>query len=152
MRQKRYYIWLFLILMANCVFAKTPFIFPVDIDYNNPEKYLIPGKQSTIDEKYLEEIKREILISKQDIEGVGKIFSWMMKNFSTFAGGGSEIGINTINKLLKRRTASGCHDHGLIFSSILRYFGYPAIMVDAAGIQWAEQGGNFPATYSSRFS
>jgi hypothetical protein len=38
---------------------------------------------------------------------------------------------------MEEKVLSGCHDHGLVLVSILRKYGFPAIMVDTAGIQWA---------------
>ncbi len=38
---------------------------------------------------------------------------------------------------MEEKTLSGCHDHALVLASVLRKYGFPAVMVDTAGIQWS---------------
>ena len=45
-------------------------------------------------------------------------------------------GKNTVDELYKIKTFYGCHSQALIISSILREFGFPAIMIETADVQW----------------
>jgi len=108
-----------------------------DIDYSNPELYLKSGNQSTLNEKYSSEINTQLSIENVDMEALAEIFRWKNGYFDSYAGGGILIGQTTINQLMEVKELSGCHDHGLVLASIYRHFGFPTIMVDTAGIQWA---------------
>jgi hypothetical protein len=88
------------------------------IDYSNPELYLTLGSQSNLKEQYFNEINRQIRIENNDIEGIGMIFSWKQDYFKRYSAGGRFIGKITVNQIMKKN-------------------GFPAIMVDTAGIQWA---------------
>jgi len=46
------------------------------------------------------------------------------------------IGKNTVDELYEIKTYYGCHSLALIISSILREFGFPAIMIETADVQW----------------
>jgi hypothetical protein len=107
------------------------------IDYSNPELYLKSGNQSTLNEKYSSEINTQLSIENVDMEALAEIFRWKHGYFTLMPSGG-EIGRSTINQLMEvKELAGGCHDHGLVLASICRHYGFPAIMVDTAGIQWA---------------
>ena len=45
-------------------------------------------------------------------------------------------GKNTIDELFEVKKFYGCHTQSLIVSSILRKFGFPAIMIETASVQW----------------
>jgi hypothetical protein len=107
------------------------------IDYSNPELYLKSGNQSTLNEKYSSEINTQLSIENVDMEALAEILRWKDGYFTLVPGGG-EVGRSTINQLMEEKNlGGGCHDHALVFASICRHFGFPAIMVDTAGIQWA---------------
>ena len=109
----------------------------IKIDYENPELYLAPGTQSSLDKKYSDEIRTQITIESNSIKGVAEIFRWKQDHFSTYSAGGKFIGQITVNQIMNEKILSGCHDHALVLVSVLREYGFPAIMVDTAGIQWA---------------
>lgn len=46
------------------------------------------------------------------------------------------IGKNTVDELFEIKTFYGCHSIALIISSICREFGFPAIMIETADVQW----------------
>ena len=46
------------------------------------------------------------------------------------------IGKNTVDELFEIKTFYGCHSLALIISSVLREFGFPAIMIETADVQW----------------
>ncbi len=46
------------------------------------------------------------------------------------------IGKNTVDELYEIKTFYGCHSLSLIISSVLREFGFPAVMIETANIQW----------------
>jgi transglutaminase-like putative cysteine protease len=62
----------------------------------------------------------------------------MASTFTTVPAGGTTIGEADVNDLIGTRRLSGCHDWALVMTAALRYFGYPAVMVDTGGLQWAE--------------
>ena len=47
------------------------------------------------------------------------------------------IGIPTVNDLFESKTFYGCHSEALLISSILRSFGFPAIMIETFDVGWA---------------
>ncbi|MFC1920922.1 transglutaminase domain-containing protein [Chloroflexota bacterium] len=110
----------------------------MDIDYNHPELYLVSGNQSYLDEDCSRIIETQVEVAKSGIEGVAEIFRWKQNYFGTYSARGALVGKTTINQLIEKKELSGCHDHALVLASVFRFCGYPAIMVDAAGIQWAK--------------
>lgn len=116
-------------------------------DYDTPELYLKPGPQSSV-AMSAAALRAEIGVSTaaNAEELVPAVFKWMSAGFTASAEGGTLIGKTTADGLLKTRALSGCHDWALLFSSVLRKLGYPALMADTAGIKWAREyndGGSF---------
>lgn len=111
--------------------------FSFEIDYGNPGKYLIPCEQSDLDDSYLEEIRNSIGEPGNTIVDVLNVCLWVNQHFNFENAGGAMIGKNTVNELFELRTFYGCHSIALIISSILREFGFPAIMIETADIKWA---------------
>lgn len=116
-------------------------------DYKRPELYLKPGPQSAVDTAP-GVLREEIGVSSSAAAGelVPAVFNWLAGGFKATAEGGRLIGKTTAAGLMKERRLSGCHDWALVFSAVLRRLGYPAIMADAAGIEWArgyKPGGTF---------
>ena len=109
----------------------------IKINYEKPELYLASGIQSSLDKKYSDEISTQITIESNNIKGIAEIFHWKQDHFSTYSAGGKFIGQITVNQIMEEKTLSGCHDHALVLVSVFREYGFPAIMVDTAGIQWA---------------
>ncbi|MHC4621531.1 MAG: transglutaminase domain-containing protein [Planctomycetota bacterium] len=109
----------------------------MSIDYNDPELYLMPGTQSELGTRLFSEIDAQIEVGAKDMKGIGTIFRWTCDFFDTCADGGECIGKTTIHELVEKRVLGGCHDHSLALASVLRAYGFPAVMVDTAGIQWA---------------
>ncbi len=107
------------------------------IKYNKPEKYLIPGEQSDLDHVYLEEIRNIIGTPTMNITGIGIICHWFNQNFTFINAGGSMVGKNNVDELYEIKTFYGCHTAALIISSILREFGFPAVMIETAAVGWA---------------
>lgn len=117
--------------------AARPQFFGKSPDYDNPALYLAPGPQSGISMSAAA-LRAEIGVSSaaNAEELVPAVYRWMT-GFSAGAAGGALIGKTTADGLLRGRYLSGCHDWALLFSSVLRRLGYPALMADAAGIKWA---------------
>jgi hypothetical protein len=107
------------------------------IDYSNPELFLKPGNQSMINEQNAAVIQNQIPSVSHDLAGIAAIYSWKNHTFKNYAAGGIYVGKMTVDRLMESRQLSGCHDHGLLLSAVLRKYGFPSIMVDATGIQWA---------------
>jgi hypothetical protein len=118
--------------------------FSYGIDYDRPEKYLIPGEQSNLEDIYFEEIKTIIDPSEKNIVSIMTICNWFNQSFSFSNAGGDMIGKKTINELYEEKTYYGCHSAALVISSILREFGFPSVMVETASIDWAYDYNNNP--------
>lgn len=115
------------------------------IDYNQSEKYLTPGKQSGISDVNFEKIQKSIgKIEKQDMPGIARVFRWYTRYFKSAAGGGRSIGQITADEIIDKKEIDGCHSASLILSSVLRKYGYPAVMIDTASIKWAKDYKNSP--------
>jgi hypothetical protein len=119
------------------------------IDYSNPELFLKPGNQSMINNQNASIIQNQIYSVSHDMAGISAVYSWKDHTFKNYAAGGIYVGKRTVDKLIESRQLSGCHDHGLLLSSVLRKYGFPSIMVDATGIQWAY---DYAKTKSGGFS
>jgi len=118
-----------------CYSDDTIFNHNFNINYNNPEKYIISGNQSKISDKEFVIIQKELKIKQINMSAIKKIYHWKHKSFNTESGGGKFIGKLTVNDLLKKRTLYGCHDHGLLLVSIFRKYKIPAVYVDATDIK-----------------
>lgn len=108
-----------------------------EIDYNIPEKYTINGKESEISDQHFQDIDKELGIKTKNLSDIQKIYLWKNSNFKSAAGGGVLIGKVTVNEIIEKKELTGCHDHALLMASILRKYGFPVVIVDATGIQWA---------------
>jgi len=76
---------------------------------------------------------------EQSLAHLGEIYFWIKRQFTTWSAGGKTIGVVTTDQLLTERRLGGCHDWGLVYASVARELGYPAVLVDTASIAWAKQ-------------
>ena len=110
--------------------------FSFGIDYDNPEKYLVPGEESDLSDIYLEEIRNAVGTPGNSIDDILRVCHWINRNFTLEDGGGAMAGKNTVDELYEIKTFYGCHSLSLLISSVLREFGFPAVMIETAGVQW----------------
>lgn len=122
-----------------CTLDMENYDFSYGIDYNNPDKYLVPGEQSDLKNTYLEEIRSITGTPDQNTEGIKIVCNWFNSNFTFTNAGGSMIGKKTVDELYESKTFYGCHSAALIISSVLREFGFPAVMIETASIVWADE-------------
>lgn len=146
---KKLILFLFLIaLLSGCVKDDEPqldysicnldmdsFDLTYGIDYSSPEKYLLPGGQSEIDEALFREIRDSIGAVPQSLTGVLKICHWINRNFNKI--NGNDIGNKTIQQLYALGTIYDSHSAALVISGTLRKFGFPTVMIETASVQWA---------------
>ena len=111
--------------------------FNKNIDYSSPEKYLNHGLKTTLNTKNLHFIKSELGDLSKNLSSIKQLYQWIRATFQLKAAGGKTIGTSSSNKIIDNRVIGGCHDFGLLISSILRYNNIPCIMVDTASISWA---------------
>lgn len=111
--------------------------FSYGIDYDTPEKYLIPGEQSDLGDTYYEELKTIFDTPEKTISTIMNICNWFNQSFSFSNAGGNMIGKKTVNELYEAKTYYGCHSAALVISSVLREFGFPSVMIETASIDWA---------------
>ncbi len=111
--------------------------FSFGIEYDKPEKYLIPGEQSDLEETYFEELTTIFGTTEKTISTIMNICNWFNQSFSFSDEGGNMIGKKTVNELYKDKIYYGCHSAALVISSILREFGFPSVMIETASIDWA---------------
>lgn len=105
------------------------------IDYNNPEQYLTNGEQTSISSP---EVLDSLRSDEKSIAHLQRIFRWLKSEFEPYSAGGKTIGVVTVDQLLEERRLGGCNDHGLVYASVMRELGYPAVMVFTASIAWME--------------
>jgi len=125
------------ITSKDCLIDIDTFDFTFGIDYIDTLKYMIPGEQSNLNDYYLEEIRSAVGTPENNIESILDICRWIDQNFSFQNAGGAMIGKITVDELYASKTYYGCHSHALLVSSILREFGFPAIMIETADVGWA---------------
>ena len=118
------------------------------IDYSSPEKYLVNVEQSAITSDYIKIIRDNLSVNQTDYSGIVKVLMFKDRYFTSYSGGGAYIGKLTINDLFRDKKLSGCHDHALVVAGVLRFLGYPVVMVDCADINWAQ---NYPKNPDSGF-
>lgn len=108
------------------------------IDYASPTKYLQAGTQSRLTEPNLAVVRTEVSSASDQFRQAGAAAEWVRTAFRVEPAGGATIGNTDVNTLMRTRVITGCHDSALVLSTVLRSFGIPAIMVDTASVQWAE--------------
>ena len=121
---------------SKCSFNADTIDFTYGIDYDHPEKYLVPGEQSDLSANNLEIIRNAIGTPITDIVGILDVCHCINQNFTFEDAGGAMAGVNTVDELFNARTFYGCHSLALIISSVLREFGIPAVMIETADVKW----------------
>jgi len=107
------------------------------LDYGDATQFLLQGAQSRLSADHVADIRSQIGVLDRSIVSVGTIFAWKHRRFATESAGGEYVGKLSVDEIMQRGALTGCHDHGLILVSVLREYGFPSVMVDAAGIDWA---------------
>ena len=120
-----------------CTLDMENYDYSYGIEYDEPDKYLIPGEQSDLDSTFLEEIRVIIGTPEESIAGIKTVCHWFNQNFTFSNAGGSMIGKKTVNELYDSKTFYGCHSAALVISSVLRKFGFPTFLIETASIFWA---------------
>lgn len=110
---------------------------PYDIDYDNPDKYLQPGKKTNIKKEYIDAIHQEMSVTGKTIDDLRVIFLWKELKFRKVYTAGKYVGKSSVNFIFKNGVLTGHHDDGLLLVSVFREYGFPSILVESAGIQWA---------------
>jgi transglutaminase-like putative cysteine protease len=105
------------------------------IDYANPEKYLAPGDQTHISSP---EVLDSLRSDQKSISHLQSVYLWKEREFEPYSAGGGTIGVVTVDQLLEERHLGGCNDHALVFISVVRELGYPAVFVNTNSIAWME--------------
>jgi hypothetical protein len=121
----------------DCPFLADTLDFSFQINYENPETYLIPGEQSDLNDTYLEEIQNSLEVSDHSIEDMLQVCQWVNQHFMFENAGGGMIGKPTVNELFEAGVFYGCHSQALIISSVLRKLGFPVVVIETADVQWA---------------
>jgi len=111
--------------------------FSFGIDHNDPVKYLTPGEQSNLSDTYRDEIREAVGNPEDTIAYILEVCYWIRQNFTFENAGGGMIGIPTVDELYESKAFYGCHSEALLISSILREFGFPALIIETFDIKWA---------------
>lgn len=119
-----------------CKFDVDTMDFTFGIDYDDPAKYLVPGEESDLSDDNLKIVRDAIGTPSANIDGIMQVCHWINQNFTFSNAGGAMAGENTVDELFEIRTFYGCHSLALIISSVLREFGFPAVMIETADVQW----------------
>lgn len=119
-----------------CKFDIDTIDFTFGIDYEHPEKYLVPGEESDLSDENLEIVQSAIGTPTANIDGIMQVCHWVNQNFTFNNAGGTMAGVNTVDELFEIKTFYGCHSLALIISSVLREFGIPSVMTETADVQW----------------
>jgi hypothetical protein len=56
--------------------------FSFEIDYNDPDKYLVPGEQSDLKDVYLEEIRDALGTPGENTEDILELCHWINQHFT----------------------------------------------------------------------
>ena len=121
-----------------CTLDMANYDYSFGITYDEPQKYLVPGDQSDLDDNYLTEIINSIGTPENNLSGILAVCHWVNQTFTFEDAGGSMIGQKHVNELFESKIYYGCHSAALVISSILREFGFPTVMIETASIVWAK--------------
>jgi hypothetical protein len=124
-------------MVHECLIDIDAIDFTFGMNYADTGRYLVPGEQSDLDAAYLEQVRNSVGDPEDSISFVQEVCRWVDTHFHFENAGGAMIGKVTVNELFESGKLYGCHSHALIVSSILRGFGFPAIMIETADVQWA---------------
>jgi transglutaminase-like putative cysteine protease len=108
-----------------------------DIDYSSPDSFLLPGAQSTLDSASIIQIQNIFSPYSSDLLLIRTLCQWVNQNYTWENAGGSMVGKVTAQELYTERKLYGCHSAALLISSMLRYLGFPVVMVETASVDWA---------------
>jgi len=108
-------------------------------DYANPGLYLAQGPQSALSSATVSGLKEELALPAGAgyIRTLSSLYFWLTDGFEGAPDNGTSVGKTKAEGLIKARRLGGCHDYALVYSSVLRALGYPALMTDTASIRWA---------------
>ncbi len=103
------------------------------------QKYTVNGEQTTLSEDDIAIVEANITEESNIIKMINKVYNWEKEYFKYERAGGAFVGKRTVSDIFDDKILTGCHDYGIVFSSILRHYGISAVMVDTAGIKWANK-------------
>lgn len=132
----------------------------LNIDYSNPQLYTQNGAQTTLSTEALSIIENEYTLEKDRLnlgneatelesainfhrmlfenEGVDNNGDGKMDRYGDIEWLGSSPGENsTVSELLITDHAGGCTAAALVYASVLRHYGIPAVIVHTVGVDWA---------------
>ena len=121
----------------ECPFDIDTLDFSFGIRYDDPSRYTHPGEQSTLADSFAIEIQNRFDTPEPTLKTALAVCHWANQTFSYSNAGGAMIGTPDVNDLFEDRTFYGCHSLALIIASTLRELGFPTVMIETAGIQWA---------------
>jgi len=111
--------------------------FDFQINYTNPDSFLIAGSQSVLDSTYILELSELFSDPSNNIEFVKTIAQWVNNSYSWIDTGGAKVGLVTANELYEKKELYGCHSAALMIAAILRAFNFPVVMIETASVDWA---------------
>lgn len=123
--------------LNECLINVDTIDFSFGIDYDHPEIYLVPGEQSNLSDYHFQEIQTSLGTLENSITDILKVCHWLNQNFTFINAGGAMAGKVTADELYESKRFYGCHSLALLISSILRKYGFPAVMIETAAIRWA---------------
>ena len=114
----------------------------VELSANVKLDYITNGVQTELSSEHKLLIENEIEYSENTVELLKSIFEWKKSKFKSEHAKGEFIGTRTAADIIDEMTTTGCHDDGLLISSILRHYQVPCVMVDTVGVNWISKYNN----------
>lgn len=105
-----------------------------NVDYSNPTMFLQHGEQTRLTPEIL--AVAQLFNIHKDISTLREIYLWMFNNLRD--GDGDKFG-RTAHEIVSSRIVTGCTDWGLVFATLARAKGVPAIFVQAGWIRWIKK-------------
>lgn len=116
---------------------KDPYPMP-DVDHGDRQKFAKQTRETELDQATKTTLSREIP-GDQGLARIGKVYTWVDKNFRRDSRHGELVAKRSAQEIFKSGTLTGCNDHGILKTAILRSFGYPVVFMNTANVDWAEQ-------------
>jgi hypothetical protein len=111
---------------------------PESINYSSPELYAENGGDTRITDEQWRRIEPEI--ADGDFRAVlSSAYAWKDRFFRRGRRERGQIDIPDAASLIREGKLYGCHDHGTVLAAVMRRSGYPVVMLDTVGIQWARE-------------
>jgi hypothetical protein len=127
----------FCLLAFSALFATSSFD---EIDYTLTKNHLMNGLQTMIENDcFFRDIEQSFDITTKSETELSDVRDWIFAHFQIAEPNDGCLSGKDINELYEEGILHGTHDIALVFASMIRTLGYPAIIVETTSIAWSKE-------------